>query len=97
LAAFCIAAAVQRITIEAERHRFTFRQTRRTVPITFSIMSVRASERRTFLRQCFVHHLGLAVAAGLAQVCPATDAGIRHSRSGADGLTKQSQSSSTAI
>ena len=27
--------------MKAERHRFTFRQTRRTVPITFSIMSVR--------------------------------------------------------
>jgi hypothetical protein len=26
-----MAAAVQRIAIEAERHRFTFRQTRRTV------------------------------------------------------------------
>ena len=41
-----MAAAVQRIAIEAERHRFTFRQTRRTVPITFSIMLVQASERR---------------------------------------------------
>ena len=29
-----MAAAVQRIAIEAERHRFTLRQTRRTVPIT---------------------------------------------------------------
>jgi hypothetical protein len=32
-----IAAAVQRIAIEAERHRFTLRQTRRTVFMTFSI------------------------------------------------------------
>jgi hypothetical protein len=31
LAASCIAAAVQRIAIEAERHRFTFRQTRRPI------------------------------------------------------------------
>ena len=42
-----MAAAVQRIAIEAERHRFTFRQTRRTVPITFSMMLVQASERRS--------------------------------------------------
>ena len=42
-----IAAAVQRIAIEAERQRFTLRQTRRTVPITFSIMLVQASERRS--------------------------------------------------
>ena len=47
LAASCMAAAVQRIAIEAERHRFTLRQTRRTVPITFSIMLVQASERRS--------------------------------------------------
>ena len=40
-------AAVQRIAIEAERQRFTLRQTRRTVPITFSIMLVQASERRS--------------------------------------------------
>ena len=46
-AASCIAAAVQRIAIEAERHRFTLRQTRRTVLITFSIMLVQASERRS--------------------------------------------------
>jgi len=32
-----IAAAVQRIAIEDECQRFTFRQTRRTVPMTFSI------------------------------------------------------------
>ena len=38
---------VQRIAIEAERHRFTFRQTRRTVPITFSMILVQASERRS--------------------------------------------------
>ena len=42
-----MAAAVQRIAIETERHRFTFRQTRRTVPITFSMMLVQASERRS--------------------------------------------------
>src|SRR5271168_1497150 len=42
-----MAAAVQRIAIEAERQRFTLRQTRRTVPITFSIMLVQASERRS--------------------------------------------------
>jgi hypothetical protein len=46
LTASCIAAAVQRIAIEAERHRFTFRQTRRTVLMTFSMMLVQASERR---------------------------------------------------
>jgi hypothetical protein len=32
--------------VPKERQRFTFRQTRRTVPITFSIMLVQASERR---------------------------------------------------
>ena len=42
-----MADAVQRIAIEAERQRFTLRQTRRTVPITFSIMLVQASERRS--------------------------------------------------
>ena len=46
-----MAAAVQRIAIEAERHRFTFRQTRRTVPITFSMMLVQASKRHPLLRQ----------------------------------------------
>jgi hypothetical protein len=38
-----MAAAVQRIAIEAERQRFTLRHTRRTVPITFSIMLVQAA------------------------------------------------------
>jgi hypothetical protein len=33
-----MAAAVQRIAIEAERHRFTFRHTRRTVLMAFSMM-----------------------------------------------------------
>ena len=42
-----MAAAVQRIAIEAERQRFTLRHTRRTVPITFSIILVQASERRS--------------------------------------------------
>jgi hypothetical protein len=41
-----MAAAVQRIAIEAERHRFTFRHTRRTVLMAFSMMLVQASERR---------------------------------------------------
>jgi hypothetical protein len=45
--ASCIAAAVQRIAIQAERHRFTFRQTRRTVPMRFSTILVQASERRS--------------------------------------------------
>jgi hypothetical protein len=40
-----MAAAVQRIAIEAERHRFTFRHTRRTVLMAFSMMLVQASER----------------------------------------------------
>jgi hypothetical protein len=35
-----------RKAMEAERQRFTFWQTRRTVPITFSIMLVQASKRR---------------------------------------------------
>jgi hypothetical protein len=35
-----MAAAVQRIAIEAERHRFTFRHTRLTVLMTFSMMLV---------------------------------------------------------
>jgi hypothetical protein len=45
LVASCMAAAVQRIAIEAERHRFTLRQTRRTVPITFSMMLVQVAHR----------------------------------------------------
>ena len=46
-----MAAAVQRIAIEAERHRFTFRHTRRTVLMTFSMMLVQASERRSSFGQ----------------------------------------------
>src|SRR5450830_1076784 len=38
-------AAVQRSAMPAFRHRFTLRQTRRTVPIMFSIELVQASER----------------------------------------------------
>jgi hypothetical protein len=38
-------AAVRRNAIAAFRHRFTLRQTRRTVPIMFSIELVQASER----------------------------------------------------
>src|SRR5437764_13224750 len=38
-------AAVQRNAIAAFRHRLTLRQTRRTVPIMFSIELVQASER----------------------------------------------------
>src|ERR1700745_2668916 len=41
-------AAVQRNAIAAFRHRFTLRQTRRTVPIMFSIELVQASERLSF-------------------------------------------------
>src|SRR5947209_7671392 len=41
-------AAVQRNAITAFRHRFTLRQTRRTVPIMFSIELVQASERLSF-------------------------------------------------
>src|SRR3981081_1337287 len=47
LAASCIAAAVQRNAIEADRHRFTLRQTRRTVLMTFSTLVVQASARRS--------------------------------------------------
>ena len=42
-------AAVQRNAIAAFRHRFTLRQTRRTVPIMFSIELVQASERLSFI------------------------------------------------
>src|SRR5271166_3577613 len=42
-----MAAAVQRSAIEADRHRFTLRQTRRTVLMTFSTMLVQASARRS--------------------------------------------------
>ena len=42
-----MAAAVQRIAIEAERHRFTLRHTRRTVLMAFSMMLVQARERRS--------------------------------------------------
>src|SRR5262249_35662169 len=48
LAASIIPAAVQRNAIAAFRHRFTLRQTRRTVPIMFSIELVQASERLSF-------------------------------------------------
>jgi len=47
LAASCMAAAVQRKAMDAERQRFTLRQTRRTVAIIFSTMLVQASERRS--------------------------------------------------
>ena len=49
--ASCMAAAVQRKAIEAERQRFTLRLTRRTVPIMFSIMLVHARERSQLGRQ----------------------------------------------
>src|SRR5437016_10383485 len=42
-------AAVQRNAIAAFRHRFTLRQTRRTVPIMFSIELVQASERLSII------------------------------------------------
>jgi len=41
-------AAVQRSAMAAFRHRFTLRQTRRTIPIMFSIELVQASDRRSF-------------------------------------------------
>jgi hypothetical protein len=47
LAASCMAAAVQRNAIAASRQRLTLRQTRRMVPIMFSMMLVQASERRS--------------------------------------------------
>jgi hypothetical protein len=43
-----MAAAVQRIAIDGECQRFTFWQTRRTVPMTFSIMLVQASDWRSW-------------------------------------------------
>src|SRR5258707_2904904 len=43
-----IPAAVQRNAIAAFRHRFTLRQTRRIVPIIFSIELMQASERLSF-------------------------------------------------
>ena len=45
LARPALPAAVQRKAIASFRHRFTLRQTRRTVPIMFSIELVQASER----------------------------------------------------
>src|SRR3984893_11694082 len=42
-----MAAPAQRRAIEGERQYFTFRLTRRTVPMTFSMMFVQASERRS--------------------------------------------------
>src|ERR1700737_1110340 len=42
-----MAALAQRRAIEGERQYFTFRLTRRTVPMTFSMMFVQASERRS--------------------------------------------------
>ena len=47
LAASCMADAIQCSAIEADRHRFTLRQTRRTVLMTFSTMLVQASARRS--------------------------------------------------
>jgi hypothetical protein len=49
LAASIMPAAVQRNAIAAFRQRFTLRQTRRTVPIMFSIELVQASERLSFI------------------------------------------------
>src|SRR5271157_2220286 len=46
LAASSMAALVQRSAIDASCQRFTLRQTRRMVPIMFSMMLVQASERR---------------------------------------------------
>jgi hypothetical protein len=51
LAASIMPAAVQRNAIAAFRHRFTLRQTWRTVPIMFSIELVQASERLRLCRQ----------------------------------------------
>jgi hypothetical protein len=48
LTASIMPAAVQRNAIAAFRHHFTLRQTRRTVPIMFSIELVQASERLSF-------------------------------------------------
>ena len=42
-----MAAPVQRRAIEGERQYFTLRQTRRTVPMTFSMMFVQARDRRS--------------------------------------------------
>ena len=47
LGCLLIAAAVQRSAIDASRQRLTLRQTRRMVPIMFSMMLVQASERRS--------------------------------------------------
>ena len=46
-----MAAAAHRIAIEGERQYLTLRQTLRTVPMTFSMMFVQASERRSSRRQ----------------------------------------------
>ena len=46
-----MAAAVQRIAIEAERHRFTFRHTRLTVLMTFSMMFGTGERAPQLLRQ----------------------------------------------
>jgi hypothetical protein len=42
-----MAVPAQRRAIEGERQYFTFRLTRRTVPMTFSMMFVQVSERRS--------------------------------------------------
>lgn len=42
-----LAAPVQRKAIDGERQYFTFRQTRRTVPMTFSMILVQASDCRS--------------------------------------------------
>ena len=60
MAASIIPAAVQRSAIAAFRQRFTLRQTRRTVPIMFSMELVQASERRSSAgspRRLTVEHL----------------------------------------
>ena len=47
LSSACMAAAAHRRAIEGERQYLTLRQTLRTVPMTFSMMLVQASERRS--------------------------------------------------
>jgi len=46
-----MAAPAQRRAIDGDRQYFTFRQTRRSVPMAFSMIFVQASDRAQFGRQ----------------------------------------------
>ena len=78
LAASTMPAAVQRSAMAAYRHRFTLRQTRRTVPIIFSIELVQASERRSFVGR--PRRLTVSISSSPLRMLAATPGARRSSR-----------------